>query len=115
MSSKVVEGKLPCPSCTSSDGYHLYDDGHGYCFSCKYLYLPNKETNGLSEEFTYEYLPWRGVTKETMAYFGIKSKVAVDGKPISIGYPYGNGAYKVRRLDHKEFYWEGPTDKVSLF
>lgn len=24
----------PCPSCTSSDAMAVYDDGHGFCFSC---------------------------------------------------------------------------------
>jgi twinkle protein len=31
---ETVETKLPCPECNSSDAYALYDDGHGYCFSC---------------------------------------------------------------------------------
>ena len=32
--SKETRGKLPCPSCPSSDGLSEYDDGHTYCFSC---------------------------------------------------------------------------------
>lgn len=24
----------PCPACTSSDAFAVYDDGHGHCFSC---------------------------------------------------------------------------------
>jgi twinkle protein len=32
--SEVVDAKLPCPHCASSDAYHVYDDGHGHCFSC---------------------------------------------------------------------------------
>ena len=42
-----------CPFCDSSDAFTLYDDGHGYCFSCggyqhadknntKQFYLDNK-------------------------------------------------------------------------
>ena len=36
-SSSIVSGNLPCPieGCKSSDAYALYDDGHGYCFSCE--------------------------------------------------------------------------------
>lgn len=26
----------PCPQCSSSDAYTMYEDGHGYCFSCHY-------------------------------------------------------------------------------
>lgn len=35
--SSIVEKGLPCPQsgCGSSDAYVLYDDGHGFCFSCK--------------------------------------------------------------------------------
>lgn len=37
--SEVVETGLPCPSptCGSSDAFARYDDGHGYCFSCKHV------------------------------------------------------------------------------
>ena len=39
--SKEV-GKTSCPACPSSDGFTIYDDGHGYCFVCNH-YL--KETS----------------------------------------------------------------------
>ena len=29
-------GKTKCPACPSSDGFTLYDDGHGYCFVCNH-------------------------------------------------------------------------------
>lgn len=113
--SKVSQGKLPCPSCTSSDAYHLYDDGHGYCFSCKYLYLPNKKKDFILEEFTYEYVPWRHVSKETMKFYDVKTKVDNEGKPISLGYKYPNDSYKVRLLDKKEFYTTGEINKGGLY
>lgn len=103
--SRVIEGRLPCPNCTSSDAYHLYDDGHGYCYSCQY-YQPS-ETSDRSVEYTYEYLTRRGLTPETLRFYGIKTKIDPEGKPISVGYPYPWGAYKVRNLDHKEFFWKG--------
>ena len=36
MSSSIIKAKLPCPfeGCNSSDGYYIYDDGHGHCYSC---------------------------------------------------------------------------------
>lgn len=119
ISSKLVESKLPCPSdtCGSSDGYHTYDDGHGYCFSCN-TYFPS-ETNvlvlhGQQEDVTYEYLPWRGVSADTFKFYETKTKVK-NGKPISLGYQYPNGSFKVRLLDKKEFYSVGDIAKAGLF
>lgn len=105
--SSIVERHIPCPSCVSTDAYCLYDDGHGYCFSCEYLYLPNR-TNDLND-FTYEFLPWRGVSKDTMEFYGVKTKINADGKPVSLGFPYQDGSFKVRTLDKKEFYTVGAT------
>lgn len=31
--SVLVQSKLPCDDCGSSDGLHLYSDGHGYCYA----------------------------------------------------------------------------------
>lgn len=106
--SKVVQAKLPCPSCPSSDGYHLYDDGHGYCFPCKYLYWPNRSTFE-DNMFTYEYIPHRGLTRKTLEFYDIKTKIDSDGKPVSVGFKYPNCSYKVRSLDTKDFRWEGPS------
>lgn len=113
--SNLVEGKLPCPSCPSSDAYHLYDDGHGYCFSCQYYKPPEGAPDAReSGEFTYQYVPLRGVSAETFRYYGIKTKVDQGGSPRAIGYPYPNGSTKIRRLDKKEFYWSG-THSPGLF
>lgn len=35
--SELVRFHIPCPHCGSSDAYCIYDDGHGYCFSCHTL------------------------------------------------------------------------------
>lgn len=114
MNSKLVRSKLPCPSCTSSDAYHEYDDGHGFCFSCKtYFPSPNKEFN--LSEYTYEYLPWRGVSAETFKFFDVKTKIDETGKPVAIGYKYPNASYKVRSLAEKDFRVEGDINKAGLF
>lgn len=110
-SSKIVERHVACPNCTSSDAYCLYDDGHGHCFSCGQSTFPKKEPS----EFTYEYVPLRGITKETLRLYDVKTKIAPDGKPVSIGFPYPNGSYKVRLLDKKEFYSQGDISKAGLF
>lgn len=69
----------------------------------------------MSEVFTYEYLPSRGITKRTLEYYDVKTKINSDGKPISTGYRYPNGSYKVRTLDKKGFYSEGDISKAGLF
>jgi len=94
----------------------VYSDGHGYCFSCQTYFPPNKEFEVISEDtFTYEYLPTRGITKETFEFFGTKTKINGDGKPVSIGFPYPNGSYKVRSLEEKAFHTIGDIAKAGLF
>ena len=105
--SRIVEQHIACPKCPSSDAYCLYEDGHGYCYSCQYYKPPFKEYIDLS--FTYEYLPWRGVTRKTMEFYDVRTKVDGDGKPVSIGYRYPNNDIKVRDLSEKLFRWENGT------
>lgn len=72
------------------------------------------------EGYTYEYLPWRGVTASTFQLYTSKTKIGSDGRPISIGFQYGNGRsgeahwYKVRDLEKKTFYTTG-TNHPGLF
>lgn len=115
--NKIVQAHLPCPDtevCGSSDAYAIWDDGHGFCFSCNKTF--NKERKGYIEpEFTYEYLPRRNISAETFRFFETKTKVNGDGKPVAVGYKYPNGSYKIRNLEKKEFYTEGDISKAGLF
>lgn len=109
-SSKLIRRER-CPECeregrdTAEDNFGVYDDGHKYCFSCQYYY-PREGTVG-SEGYTYEYLNWRGITRETFRFYDCTTKIDAEGKPISIGFRYSNNSYKVRLRDSKEFYWTG--------
>ena len=38
----------PCPRCGSHDALTIYDDGHGYCFSCQGYIRSDKEEKRLS-------------------------------------------------------------------
>ena len=114
MTSKLLLSKQPCPKCSSSDAYHLYDDGHGYCFSCQNYFPPDKEVEPDSG-FTYEYLPWREVTSSTFKHYGALTKIDKNGKPLSIEFKYPNGAKKVRQLEHKHFFAIGDIAKEGLF
>lgn len=110
MTSKIVQLHQPCPNCPSSDAYCEYDDGHGFCFSCNYYKAP--DTVGVEATCTYEYLPTRGLTKETLKVYDIRTKIDGEGKPLSLGFPYPNGAVKVRSLSSKEFFWAPGTAAV---
>lgn len=106
-SSKVILSKQPCPNCPSSDAYHVYEDGHGYCFSCKYYSSPQNKGSPSTKEnnFTYQALSWRAINASTFNYFNALTKVGADGNPISVGFRYPTGAYQVRLRDSKTFFW----------
>lgn len=107
MTSKIILSKQPCPSpeCHSSDACFHYDDGHAYCYSCG-TYFPPEGGSVLLDNFTYEYLPGRGITAETRRFYDVITKIDSEGKPLSDGFKYPNAAYKVRLLAKKEFYWQ---------
>ena len=56
--------------------------------------------------YTTEYLPRRGITKETHEFFKVKTRVDPDGVPVAVEDPYANGSIQVRHLDEKQFYSE---------
>lgn len=115
--SEVVELHIPCEACGSSDARVNYSDGHGFCFSCSHYYPPEKVFEDASL-LSYEYLPWRGVHKETFSFYGSPTKCASDGKPLSIGFKYPNSSYKIRDLNKPKkeaFTTKGDIAKAGLF
>ena len=108
----IAEKELPCPKpCGSSDAYFLYGDGHGHCFSCGYHYFPNKEFIELND-FSYQFLDYRGINANTFKKYGAKTKVDAEGKPVSIGYPHREiGTFKVRSLAEKSFHYVGDVKR----
>ena len=117
--SKLIESRLPCPVCPSSDAYHLYDDGHGHCYSCNYHKLGNELI--LDDTCTYEYLPHRGLSRDTLKFYDIKTKIDADGKPLETGFVYPDKAVKIRAYEAKDFKWVkdgklgADTSKTGLF
>lgn len=106
----------PCPCGKSSDAYSLNRDGEGHCFSCNKHFF--NESDIEQDHLSVEYVPWRGVTRETMEFYNVLTKVdnSKDGKPVSIGFPYlPEGSYKVRFIDRKDFVAHGEMSKASLF
>lgn len=112
--SKLVTRHIPCPNCSSSDAYCEYDDGHGWCFSCNY-YSPGEHHGPPASDISYQYLDHRGIRSDVYQFYGAATKVDRNGKPISIGYPYSNGSYKVRTLEKKGFYSVGDIGKAGLY
>lgn len=113
--SAVVSARQPCPSCTSSDAYFEYDDGHGFCFSCGKYFKPKRKGKKDLQEYSYQFVPLRGITKESLQFYDAKTKVDAEGKPVAIGFKYPNGSLKIRSLDKKEFHTEGEINKAGLF
>ncbi len=122
VTSKLVSRER-CPQCAeagrdiSEDNLGVYDDGHSYCFSCEYYYNPQGKDPTDIMGFTYEYLPWRNITKETFKRYSVLTKINGEGKPISVGFRYPNGDLKIRPLAKKEFFWikGGSNEPSGLF
>lgn len=113
-SSKLISSKNPCPNseCGSSDAYHIYDDGHGYCFSCRKTFNNGSHN---SSNFTYEFLPHWNISVDTFRKYNVKTKINELGIPIAVGFVYPNKSIQVRKLEKKEFYVEGDYASAGLF
>ena len=62
-----------------------------------------EDTNNDDFEYSFQYVPLRGLTATTMEKFHILTKVDPNGVPIAQGYTYPNGAVKIRDLLKKDF------------
>lgn len=130
----IVKYRLQCPHCPSSDAYHVYQDGHGYCFSCQgydkraadelleelseVVCLPiiDPMTSPDTSSFSYQFVPTRGITEATLRYYNVQTKcVGDEGTPIEVAFPYGEGALKIRGFDNKNFRSTGDMKNAALF
>lgn len=108
--SRAVD-KEPCPECqshgrdTAGDNLVVFSDGHKHCFACNYHIGTNDDGHMDTNTFSYEYIDWRGITRDTFRKYGAKAKIDVSGKPIEIGYPERNGSFHIRVVN--------PLDKGS--
>jgi twinkle protein len=127
--SFVVEGRLPCAECGSSDAVSKYSDGHLHCFSCGThshgdIRPDALATTSRKPRMTQALLHGepralakRGITQETCEkwryhiakYKDVEAQVAtycdLSGKPL---------AQKVR-MPNKKFCWIGEPKKVGLY
>lgn len=119
----MVESRLPCNDCGSSDALTLYTD-HTYCFSClKHRWLDEHieiETNMEFSQGLYGTIEDRGISKETCKFYDV-SCILQDNKIIKHIYPYYKNdkkvGQKIRDVSTKSFFTEGLIDNknVELF
>ena len=119
----------PCPVCPSSDAFSYSTTKQvGWCHSCAAGYPKrgvkySEETlalyplGDLAQDDDYtppatsqgSYVAMRGITKETMEFFDVKTVVSPSGEPKSQTYVYPSGATKTR-LFPKDFRATGKMD-----
>lgn len=75
------------------------------------------DSSRLTTNYVTETIAHRGLTKETMKFFGIHYRVDPSTKePVAAVFECGEGEAKVRRLDRKLFFWEGKgSNRLPLF
>lgn len=133
--SPIVQTRLPCSSCPSSDALSLREDGSSYCFSCSTNFKSSTEvTNMYSSATTASFeskttmldvqtfksypLQSRGISKETVDHYNVKMSVDENGRPEAHYYPFTHKgqlkAYKVRTLP-KSFSTMGDFKNGELF
>jgi twinkle protein len=113
-------GKTKCPACPSSDGFAIYDDGHGFCFVCNHYERNVNEDNERIEEMPLDNTTaWdaetfkantgdargcqeRGITKTIAEHYGIRVDYDTNRNITAYHYPYYKDgelvAYKTRKL-----------------
>ncbi len=113
--SNWVKTHLPCPCGESSDAYSIDINDKGFCFSCNKNFFPD-DKGGKSLSGEKRYVTYRGISQKAMEKYkaGIKY---VEGVPQEVGFVYAEEELqiKVRGYEVKQFRWEGPGRKASLF
>ena len=106
-------GHEPCPECGSSDALARYDDGHGYCFSCRHWEKGEDMEAKIEEAFnklevvplekmTAVYRGIRSISSMTMKFFNCYTYVDSEGNERYQEYIYPSGGVKTRYFP-KEF------------
>jgi len=128
MSSNYIR-KEACVSCSSSDAFAIYDDGHGYCFSCHHYEKSVEQTADADQpqqtknstkiqtpttRGAFVDLPKRRLFEKTLRKFNYT--VDNEGKHYAPYYDKQGAvvAQKVRTPD-KDFYVTGDLNKAGLF
>jgi len=133
----VKETGLPCPKCDSSDALAVYEEGNGYCFSCKTYFHADQLADGGTgperqgqQEPANDYakgdipaaadVPVRKLTKATLEYFGVGVEYdTTNGEQKSLTIPvYQKGEHNGNKhigLTDKTFAASGSTKSPDMF
>ena len=65
-------------------------------------------------DYSYQYLGTRGISRDTMEFFRVLTKVSSDGQPVAIAFPYGSYE-QVRKIPGKQILTIGDSKDVKLF
>lgn len=129
--SKVVNRKR-CPACaakggdTSGNNLAVYDDGHSYCYACKF-YVKGTKTSMTTEVIeTPVYsnetfrsgeavpLPHRRISEKTTKQYGYLT--GINGSEIETFYnAQGQVQAQHIRYDGKKFAWLGDTSNLTFY
>lgn len=115
MASSFSSVHQPCPCGKSHDAFAIRKDGGGFCFSCSKNFRSDNQEEDMDEKFTSQVLDWRGINSNSFRKYGVTFKCRADGEPFEVGFPYGNGAYKVRGYSEKRFRSVGDMSNAHLF
>lgn len=75
----------------------------------------NSYTETYKGTYTLQYVNTRGISTDTMRFYGVQCKVSDDGEPLQWHFPYGPEATKFRMVEKKDFKSEGDMKKFPLF
>jgi twinkle protein len=113
----ALKSNLPCPNplCSSSDGYAEFEDG-GFCFVCRKKFRLEGGNTVEDSRYSQQYLPWRGISRETFEFFGAKTYVEADGKPYALQIPYGPNGHNLRYYEPNgnKYKFEGNAASTQL-
>lgn len=143
-SANLVQSKLPCPECGSSDALAIYDDGHGFCFSHGKIVSARKlKDAGFGVSGSGAAAPPPKATAEIEQFLATAKCHPIASRKLTAAStkrwdyrvrrnPHGKGdrvehlalyrdkvgkvvAVKIRTEDPKDFHWIGKTDKIQLY
>jgi len=125
--SKVID-REQCPACAkhgrdnSQDNLAVYDDGHKYCFSCKYYV--GGDNNMKTESTTnlnflsgdLKSIPDRKITEKTCRVFGYQ-QLSSKGKSVQIANFFKDSKLIAQKLrgPNKAFQWRGEASGAPLW
>ena len=122
----------PCPKCQSSDAFTLYDDGHGYCFSCEFYKGTDMQQNNIrpapiqgvvQTNFStgiYSAIFDRKIKETTAKKYNVLVNQDTNSNISQHIYKYYDSnnshvANKLRNTNDKEFWAEGSIKDAGLF